>query len=73
MENHLSQFDITDKVAVVTGASEGIGKDIALGLARAGADIFICSRREEILKAVKKGNYSPTPEFSSGISPANAN
>lgn len=54
MKSHLSQFDITDKVAVVTGASEGIGKDIALGLAHAGADIIICSRRQEILKAVKK-------------------
>ncbi len=54
MESHLSKFDITDKVAVVTGASEGIGKDIALGLARAGADLIVCSRREEILKEVVK-------------------
>lgn len=54
MESHLSQFDITDKVAVVTGASEGIGKDIALGLARAGADIIVCSRRKEKLEEVKK-------------------
>ncbi|MFW2365781.1 MAG: SDR family NAD(P)-dependent oxidoreductase, partial [Desulforhopalus sp.] len=54
MESHLRQFDITDKVAVVTGASEGIGRDIALGLARAGADLIVCSRREEILKEVTK-------------------
>jgi 2-deoxy-D-gluconate 3-dehydrogenase len=40
-------------VAAVTGASEGIGKDIALGLADAGADVVICSRREETLKEVK--------------------
>ena len=54
MESRLSPFDISDKVAVVTGASEGIGKDIALGLARAGADIVVCSRREELLKGVKE-------------------
>ncbi len=54
MESQLSPFDISGKVAVVTGASEGIGKDIALGLARAGADIVVCSRREEVLKGVKE-------------------
>jgi 3-oxoacyl-ACP reductase-like protein len=31
----------TNKVAVITGASEGIGRDIAIGLAEAGADIII--------------------------------
>ncbi len=53
MENQLSQFSLTDKIAVVTGASEGIGEGMALGLARAGADIIVCSRREEKLKPVK--------------------
>ena len=38
---------------MVTGASEGIGHDIALGLAQAGADIVVCSRREEKLREVK--------------------
>ena len=54
MGDHLSQFELTDKVAVVTGASEGIGKDIALGLAGAGADIVVSSRREEKLEEVKR-------------------
>ena len=40
-------------MAVVTGASEGIGRAIALGLAEAGADVIISSRREEKLKEVK--------------------
>lgn len=53
MGDYLNQFRLTDKVAVVTGASEGIGKAIALGLAEAGADVIISSRREEKLKEVK--------------------
>jgi len=40
-------------VAIVTGASEGIGRAIATGLAEAGADLIICSRREEKLREVK--------------------
>jgi 2-deoxy-D-gluconate 3-dehydrogenase len=53
MSEHLSQFDLADKVAVVTGASEGIGRDIALGLAKAGADIIVCSRRKNLLQEAK--------------------
>ncbi len=53
MGDYLNRFSLADKVAVVTGASEGIGKGLALGLAGAGADIVVCSRREEKLKVVK--------------------
>ena len=53
MGEQLSQFNLADKVAVVTGASEGIGRDIALGLAGAGADIIVCSRRENLLQEAK--------------------
>ncbi|MDO8491680.1 MAG: 3-oxoacyl-ACP reductase family protein [Dehalococcoidia bacterium] len=35
----LSSFALTDRVAIVTGAGQGIGRGIALGLAEAGADI----------------------------------
>ena len=54
MEDELSQFRLTDKREVITGASEGIGEGMALGLAKAGADIIVCSRRQEKLDKVKK-------------------
>jgi NAD(P)-dependent dehydrogenase (short-subunit alcohol dehydrogenase family) len=38
------QFDLTGKVAVVTGASRGLGQYFARALARAGADVVITSR-----------------------------
>ena len=38
----------TDKVAVVTGASRGIGKQTALALARAGVHVVIAARTEEV-------------------------
>ena len=42
-------FDLSGRVAVVTGAGLGIGKAIALGLARHGADLLICDLQEEPL------------------------
>ena len=47
-------FDLTGKVALVTGASSGLGVQFAKALARQGADIAICARRVEKLVEVKK-------------------
>ncbi len=44
---------LTDKVAVVTGASSGIGRATALGLAREGAKVVIAARRAAELGAVE--------------------
>ncbi len=49
--NILDQFKLDGKVAVVTGASSGIGKRIALGYAQAGAKVALVARGEENLKA----------------------
>lgn len=42
-------FDLTGKTAIVTGGSRGIGKEMAEGLAEAGAKLMLCARRAEWL------------------------
>ncbi|MBR6134125.1 SDR family oxidoreductase [Candidatus Saccharibacteria bacterium] len=46
-------FNFKDQVAVVTGASSGLGKQMALALARRGADLVILARRIERLEEFK--------------------
>jgi len=45
-------FNLKDKVALVTGASQGIGRDTALALAEAGAKVAVAARNEEKLSAL---------------------
>jgi 3-oxoacyl-[acyl-carrier protein] reductase len=45
-------FSLKDKVAVVTGASQGIGRVTALALAEAGAKVVVAARNEEKLAAL---------------------
>jgi NAD(P)-dependent dehydrogenase (short-subunit alcohol dehydrogenase family) len=47
----LDIFDLTGKVALVTGGSKGLGKAMARGLAEAGAEVVISSRHEDELRA----------------------
>ena len=42
-------FNLKDKVAVVTGASQGIGRETALALAQAGTKVVVAARNEERL------------------------
>ncbi|HWS67342.1 MAG TPA: SDR family oxidoreductase [Steroidobacteraceae bacterium] len=48
----MSLFDLTDKVAIVTGSSRGIGRAIAMRMAEQGARVVIASRKQESCQAV---------------------
>jgi NAD(P)-dependent dehydrogenase (short-subunit alcohol dehydrogenase family) len=50
----LEIFSLQNKVAIVTGASRGIGRAIALGFAEAGADVALAARSEADLEALAK-------------------
>jgi 3-oxoacyl-[acyl-carrier protein] reductase len=47
---NLPMFDLSGKVAIVTGGSRGIGRGIALGFARAGADVVVAARSADAIK-----------------------
>ena len=52
MKSPAELFDLTGKVAVVTGGSRGIGRSVVLGLAAAGADVVVASRKAANCEAV---------------------
>lgn len=47
-------FDLSEKVAIVTGASSGLGADAALAYAESGANVVLIARRIEKLEAIKQ-------------------
>ena len=48
------RFDLSHKTAIVTGASQGIGKTIAIEMAKSGAIVFCLARNKEALDATIK-------------------
>ena len=61
-----SLFDLTNKVAVVTGAAQGMGRAMSMALAEAGADLKGLGRRQtehglgEIRFQTVKDRFAPT-------------
>ncbi len=55
-----SEFDLTGKVAVVTGGSRGLGRAMVLGFARHGADVVIASRKQDACDALAREVESET-------------
>jgi len=65
MEEILKKFSLINKVAVITGASRGIGEGIAQAYAKAGAKIVVCSRKQrgvdEAVARIKKEGGEALP------------
>ena len=48
------KFELNNKIALITGASKGIGKAMAQGLAEFGATVIVSSRKQEAVDEVAK-------------------
>ncbi len=60
-------FDLADRVAIVTGASKGLGREIAGALAAAGAEVLITSRNQAEIQAAAQAITRETGSRASGL------
>ena len=60
-------FDLTGKVAIVTGSTKGIGRAIASGLAQAGATVVVSSRKQDLCEKVAREIEAETGATALGL------
>ena len=60
-------FDLTDRVAIVTGGSKGLGREMAGALAAAGAEVMITSRNQTEIQAAAESITQETGSRASGL------
>jgi NAD(P)-dependent dehydrogenase (short-subunit alcohol dehydrogenase family) len=60
-------FDLTGKVAIVTGSTKGIGRAMASGLAQAGATVVVSSRKQELCEKAASEIAAETGAMTLGL------
>jgi NAD(P)-dependent dehydrogenase (short-subunit alcohol dehydrogenase family) len=65
-------FDLTDRVAIVTGGGRGLGRAMSLGLASAGAMVFLCGRtrqdlNETVAEVIRRGGRASSMVADMGL------
>jgi NAD(P)-dependent dehydrogenase (short-subunit alcohol dehydrogenase family) len=60
-------FDLTDRIALVTGGSRGLGREMVLAFARAGADVVIASRKQDACQALAEEVQAETGRRTLGV------
>ena len=67
MDSQRAVYSLEGRVAVVTGGSRGLGREMVLGLARAGADVVIASRKADACTALAEEVREQTGRRAIGV------